>query len=81
MDGAAIAGIAAGIPTATFAVSTILIVFKIGRWQGTNDRIIKNHEEWIKGQADRCKDQKDSCGKRFDYIQGRVDTAHEEKGR
>ena len=74
MDGVALAGISAGVPS----LGIILLAVQIGRWQGKTDQMLKNHDEWIKGQSERCKDQKDSCGKRLDYVQGRVNHIKDE---
>jgi len=79
MDGVALASIAAGVPTVSFIISTTVLVMKIGKWQGTIEQILKGHDETIKSQKEVCKEQKISCGKRFDYVQSRVNHASDEK--
>jgi hypothetical protein len=68
VDGVEIAGVAVGIPT----VASLLLAIKIGRWQGTIEQILKNHDEAIKGQKETCKEQKAGCAKTFDHITDRL---------
>ena len=79
MDGVALASIAAGVPTVSFIISTTVLVMKIGKWQGTIEQVIKGHDKSIESQKEVCKEQKHSCGQRFEYIQSRVNHASDEK--
>jgi hypothetical protein len=63
------AWIVAGIAIISASVTAMTYAFKAGGMA----RMVKDHDDWIKGQPERCKIQKGECAKNIQYNRDQID--------
>lgn len=70
------AWIVAGISVVGAFITLIVYVFKLGGLA----KMVKDHDEWIRGQPERCRGQLTECEKKINYNRDQIDKLRNQKG-